>query len=492
MVLRIFLVMFSVGAFLNGNSQRTSKSQLNNFERTQKLYDELIATDEPNIAMLNLFFTNMPKGGDIHHHYSGTIYAETFLDWVRLKSWKIDSCTLEIISEGSNSKKCKSLTVDQVRGNKSLYRRLLSLWSDKDFSNHDHEQLPPDLNFFNTFGYFGPISHRFDSLGLQIIKQRALSENVVYIETMLAPVGISGKNFFSVSARSKINTNLKQEKDQKLLDQLFSQIIDQYEGNPEFEKELNDFVSSVARNHGSIDTKDFTLRYQTYSVRVLDPLQVFTDLYTGFLAAKKSPLIVGVNIVAPENNITALEDYSLHMKMYNFLSRKYPKVNRALHAGELTLGMVRPKDLLFHIEEAVDVARAQRIGHGIDIAYEQNSFSTLNKMRNKIAVEINLTSNQFILGVEGKEHPFLIYSKYDVPVVISTDDSGVSRNNLTREYVLLASRYKPTYPEIKEYVYNSIKYSFLQEDEKDRCIKLLDKKFSLFEREIADFHFKLN
>jgi len=43
--------------------------------------------------------------------------------------------------------------------------------------------------------------------------------------------------------------------------------------------------------------------------------------------------------------------------MYNYLLRKYPIVNRSLYAGELTLGMVRPKDLTFHIEEAIDIAK---------------------------------------------------------------------------------------------------------------------------------------
>lgn len=39
----------------------------------------------------------------------------------------------------------------------------------------------------------------------------------------------------------------------------------------------------------------------------------------------------------------------------------------------------------------------------------------------------------------------LIYSAYGVSIVICTDDSGASRNNLTGEYVMLAARYKPSY-----------------------------------------------
>ena len=78
-----------------------------------------------------------------------------------------------------------------------------------------------------------------------------------------------------------------------------------------------------------------------------------------------------------------------------------------LHAGELTLGLVPPRHLGWHIREAVMVAGADRIGHGIDISYDEHMFETLAYMaENKIAVEINLTSNEVILGVKGEDHPF--------------------------------------------------------------------------------------
>ena len=56
------------------------------------------------------------------------------------------------------------------------------------------------------------------------------------------------------------------------------------------------------------------------------------------------------------------------MRMYNYLLRKYPAVHRALRAGKLTLGIVRSKDLTFHIGEARTIAKAQRIGHVVDIS----------------------------------------------------------------------------------------------------------------------------
>ena len=455
-----------------------------NREMTAAFYRSLVEQEQPDIAKLNLFVTAMPKGGDLHHHYSGSIYAETYLEWVRKKGWLIDECTLKIVESISDTT-CKPLTVDEVISAGPTYRKLLSLWSDKDFGNHIHRTPPPDEKFFNTFGFFGPIADDFVPIGLSILKKRALEENVSYIETMLSQVGVNSSKFFSDTDRGRINGNLTDARSQAEVDRVLDQVVEKYVQSKEFNTRINQFVSIVHSNHEGIDDDFFMMRYQTYAVRVLDPLSVFTDLLSGYLAADRSALIVGVNIVAPENNYIALRDYTLHMQMYNYLLRKYPSVNRALHAGELTLGMVRPINLNFHIREALEIARAQRVGHGVDLPYEEDSIDLLAKLKADAVIEINLTSNQFILGVEGNAHPYLIYSSYGVPLVISTDDSGVSRNNLSNEYMLLASRYRPAYETIKEYVYNSIEYAFLREDDKKVKRAQLDREFEQFEQEMS-------
>ena len=49
---------------------------------TKRHFAALVAGSEPRLAELTMFFTMMPKGGDLHHHYSGAIYAEQYLEWV--------------------------------------------------------------------------------------------------------------------------------------------------------------------------------------------------------------------------------------------------------------------------------------------------------------------------------------------------------------------------------------------------------------------------
>ncbi|CAF0778726.1 unnamed protein product [Adineta ricciae] len=54
----------------------------NNTEETIDYYNKLLIGDTSKLSELNMFLTAMPKGGDLHHHYSGSIYVETYLNWI--------------------------------------------------------------------------------------------------------------------------------------------------------------------------------------------------------------------------------------------------------------------------------------------------------------------------------------------------------------------------------------------------------------------------
>lgn len=213
-----------------------------------------------------------------------------------------------------------------------------------------------------------------------------------------------------------------------------------------------------------MDTSNVVCRYQGYSSRGSEPLKVFAQLYVVHKACAEDSdnLLVGCNIVAAENGEKSMLYYRLHMEMFAALATKFPIVNTSLHAGELTLGLGRPEHLTYHIGQAVNTAKAHRIGHGVDLPFEQDSDELLKVMKgNEIPVEINLTSNEFILGVKDTEHPITLYHKAGIPIIISTDDPGILRHSLTELYTLAALRYGFSYKEIKEFVNNSITYSFL-------------------------------
>jgi adenosine deaminase len=61
-----------------------------------------------------------------------------------------------------------------------------------------------------------------------------------------------------------------------------------------------------------------------------------------------------------------------------------------MHAGELALGLVPPEGLCCHVRQAVEIAGTDRIGHGVDVMYEEESEKLLKDMAAKrVLVEIN-------------------------------------------------------------------------------------------------------
>ena len=194
----------------------------------------------------------------------------------------------------------------------------------------------------------------------------------------------------------------------------------------------------------------------------------------------KDKRIAGVNIVEPEDAVFSRENFENHLEIirfvYRHLSEKYmsshKKINLTLHAGELNLLRSPLEDINDRICSTIFLTRnkneqkfpaVKRIGHGVSIPWEENAKELLKFMNlNKIAVEICLSSNEIILGVKGDEHPFSLYRKYNVPMIICTDDEAVSRSNITKEYLKAVKNFDLNYSELKNLSRNGLEFSFLE------------------------------
>jgi len=491
---RIFILFFLLALQHIVAAQTFNAPSQANLLSTKNLYQKLISAPNPDLAGLTLFANALPKGGDLHHHFSGSIYVENYLEWIRengfcvftesdpgIKAQKYRVAT----NPNRLSKEQKSICIsaDEVLKDNLFYRNLLMEWSSKDYSNHYHDQTPPDKHFFDTFRYFENVSPYGYSSGLQILKARAKQENVSYIETMLK----SSPSIVSPELAALFKS-LKPDASDAQIQSVAAQAFQLVKDHPDTQTKIQEHVKMIESASQGIDDDAFKMRFLTYTSRNSAPEVVFSRLYTSFASADQSNKIVGVNMVGAENHHIAMKDYTLHMNMIAFLRKQFPNVKLALHAGELVLGMVPPEGLRFHITQAVNLAKANRIGHGVDIAHETDVTELLPVMaKNQIALEVNITSNKDILGVKGSDHPLSIYRAYKVPYVISTDDSGISRNNLSGEYQLYMATFRPSYEELKNTIFNSIRFSFLSEQEKDEELKKLKAKFNEFESLMARY-----
>ncbi len=457
-------------------------------------YFDEIKNDE---SLLNQFFMYMPKGGDLHNHLTGSIYAETYFDLaVKDRLWlDVDAGKLYPTQESA----LKSAVVNPIQLDSSMHNlskirgALLEKWSVR---NYDVSEplMKASNRFFNAFDLFlaPAFSHMVELL--HELKYRAFCENIQYLEIMaMSPrIGMSEiDHIFGKGSYSRDNLILQKVAlgDEAESNAALQSIFDKWEKNAFMEKMVKQYVclmDSIDLNSSLEDCPDPPVcLYQSYAVRNADPLRVFAQLYLSFKACvdPSNTRFVGVNIISPENGVISMKYYQLHMRMFRFLRDKISSnVKLSIHAGELTVGLVKPEELGSHIREAVEIAGADRIGHGADIVFERESVSLIDEMRRQqIAVEINISSNEAVLGLKKNNHPFPIYYRAGVPLVISTDDAGVLRTNLAEQYTLLELRYKLSYYVIKKLVRSTIVYSFAPNGIKRKLLKRLDKDFTEFE-----------
>ncbi len=411
--------------------------------------------DRPPV--LRAFLQRMPKGGDIHSHLSGAVYAEHYLKWAAEDGYCVDPSAIALIEPKACNQSNTYFPASELFNRTKIYDALVNQFSTRNLSfakKSGHDQ------FFEAFGSFSPISSsssRQDDMVAEVAN-RAASQHISYLELMLT---VQGSEARQMGKTVGWNGNFAQVR-QKLLESGLKTLVEK--GS----QELADLDRQVAKTLGCGTASaqpgcGVTVRYLQQTTRTKPPEEVFAQFVYAFELAKIDARVVGINLVAPEDHPIALRDYTLQMEMLKFLHSQFPETKISLHAGELTLGLVPPDQLRFHIRQAVEIGQAKRIGHGVDVLYEDNPFELMAEMRRRgVLVEICPTSNEVILNVKGEEHPFKSYWDAGVPLAIASDDEGVSRSDLSNEFLLVARRYNLGYRDLKRLARNSLEYSFLK------------------------------
>lgn len=407
-------------------------------------------------AARRLFLQGMPKGGDLHNHLGGSTYAEDLLAWADALGLCVSTEVPAITPppcDGKGSVPAKGI----ARRGDGLYARLIDGLSMRGVDPGGAPVTGHD-RFFASFARFGLAAQRSTGAVIATALESAALDHTLYVEAMILPPAIRGVVVAAGSSEDAAPD----------LAALAARIAGAIPAAVAQARSDLDAAEAEAARLNRCATPSpapacsIAIRYQMSALRTLPPAAVFAQLAFGFALGEADPRVVGVNLVAPEDDPVARADYAAHMAMIRWLAARHPGVKVSLHAGELALGLVPPRDLADHIAQAVTVAGARRIGHGVDIAHETDAAGLLRRMaRDRVAVEIALTSNDVILGVTRERHPLNLYRRAGVPVVLATDDAGVSRIDLTNEYLRAATEHGLGYPDLKAISRASLEYAFL-------------------------------
>ncbi len=304
-------------------------------------------------ALMNQFLWNLPKGGDIHMHLFGAVYAENLIRYGAESRDCVDLFTF-----AASPPRCMpgQRPLRDALSENDFQNQVVHAWSMKGFvpaheSGHDH--------FFATFGKFGVALDGHDGDGLATVARRAQSEHVEYLEVL---VTLRFAQTGALAARVGYTPNFLAMR-RRLLAAGIRKLV------PLASRDLSGLLAQKRRADPSPDP---VIRFDVQVLRANPPAIVFAQMLLGFELMRADHRWVGINLVQPGDDITALDDYLLQMRMLRYLHHVYPVGHMTLHAGELAPGLAPPNDLRFHIRAAVEIAGAERIGHGVDIEYERD------------------------------------------------------------------------------------------------------------------------
>lgn len=422
-------------------------------EAQTERYFESIRRD-PNLLVA--FLLEMPKGGDLHNHLSGAIYAESLIDWAAADGLCVSPTTFALSAPPCTA---PQVAANTAYDNQVLYSGMIDAFSMRNWqlsgqSGHDH--------FFNTFNLIDAASHGNTGKELAETASRAASQNEIYQELMLTPTGSA---FKAAVSKLKWNDGAGAEANIATFHDTLSPVIDAMAKESAAQITAAEQDKDKALACGSSAAERGCRVQQRYLFQVLRGLSkeiVFAQMMLGFQLATTDARVVGLNMVMAEDWYVPMRDFPVHMKMMRYLHSLYPKAHVSLHAGELVEGLVPPEGLRFHVRDSVEMAGAERIGHGVDTLNETNSLQLLDEMaKRNVMVEICLTSNDVILKVRGPNHPLHDFMRAGVPVALATDDEGVSRSDMTHEYLRGVEDQGLSYTELKRMARTSLEHAFI-------------------------------
>nr|QQZ49093.1 hypothetical protein JKL49_18205 [Phenylobacterium glaciei] len=139
-------------------------------------------------GQLTAFARAMPKGGELHNHISGAIFAETLLAWAVEDGLCVNVKTLSVTppcQPGEDLKPAAGIKTDEV-----LRAAMIDSFSVRhadflDRSGHDQ--------FFSAFGRFGAAGAKRDGDMLANVVDSLARQNTFYLEAMVTPQGVASR-----------------------------------------------------------------------------------------------------------------------------------------------------------------------------------------------------------------------------------------------------------------------------------------------------------
>jgi len=413
-------------------------------------------------SALYAFLYALPKGGDLHHHLSGSGYSQ----------WWYDLATNENVNGGYryytkvNIKQCFGYGNNEFGQNPQLLLfKTIQHSRYNTLSQCEQAEYRPliDLNseqktaWFNSIRLDKPFEGRAEFFERHWARLGDLTRN----PTLMAEILVNNMQAFAregvryIEAQTNAKGGLKSD------------------GSPYSADEALDIFRQRLAKKDAQDT-GVTVRLQYVLLRFLPHAEQELEWMYRFVDNNRD-IYVGINMVGREDND---KGYPLRfLPTLRKLRQRIAHIPLAIHAGEVD----EPN---FHVRDTL-LLGANRIGHGVNLIDDPD---TMLLMRNeRYLVEINLVSNLLLEYVDQyAEHPFPEYLRTGIPVALSTDDRGMWDSNMTDEYFVAVNEFNLSWPELISLGENSLKHAFVDEQTKNALLADYRARIKAFENAFID------
>ena len=420
-------------------------------------FDEIRDGDDKEALYRTLYY--MPKGGDLHNHLSGSVFAEWWYELAlaeRERGYeyytkvRISNCrdfggnafsSAPYFLLFRNISALEYAELDECE--KGEYKPLADLDDREKAAWMNSIRL--DKPWEGRDEFFQTHWQRLNALGrnpwLQaetLVKnlQAYAEEGVAYVEYQIGAGPYEGPN---------------------------GEIID---GPQSFDILRETLARKEVRDLG------VTVRFQLPILRFLPNAEDrLRQVYK--LVHENPDLLVAVNMVGREDNDKGYP--ARFLPTLRELRQQYSGVRLSIHAGEVD----EPNE---HVRDTL-LLGADRIGHGLNLISDDD---TMLLMRHgPYLVEINLISNLLLEYVNDySEHPFPEYLRTGIPVALSTDDRGMWESTMTDEFYVAVTEFNLSWEEIKMLGRNSLEHAFVEERSKERLLREYNERILRFERQM--------
>ena len=276
-----------------------------------------------NPQALRLFLLQMPKGGELHYHWDGSTYPENMAYDIRDSGFCYNA---SILGVDSDDKFCaKANRLNDLADNPTLYQNIVNNWSlTTDFSN----RIETNQHFFQFFMGTEPVVEKYSGAMLADEIQRAANQHEDYMEMVyildVPQMILLGQQLNFTPDFVALNNEVNKTGISSLVDDINTSTTHDYK------KAYQNMQCGTAQAQSGCHVK---VRFLFSALRSFPPATVFAELAIAFKVADTNPLVLGIDLVGPENDYNSSRDYTLQMHMVHFFHTLYPKVHIRLHAG---------------------------------------------------------------------------------------------------------------------------------------------------------------